>query len=194
MTALCRDVYDALVNGRGEVTPAIVSSGSRGGEGKSVFLKPLWTVIGREFVFATPEKGNFPLLGLEQAKVVFLDDWRFKASVLSYSTQCLWYDGSAVPIARPQNVPGASGHGLYAGTAPIFVTTKEQGLQALRAAAEEDPETGEPRDGEAPMILRRLKVCRFRVRVAKPARQLPYCARCFARLLLTKAGVIEGPA
>ena len=36
--------------------------------------------------------------------VVFLNDWRFNAAVLPYSLQCLWYDGSAVPVARPQNM------------------------------------------------------------------------------------------
>ena len=180
---LCRDVYTALVHGRSETMPVVVLAGARGGEGKSIFLKGLWAVFGRERVFAAPDKGGFPLLGLESAKVAFLDEWRFNASVLPYAMQCLWYDGSALPIVRPQNIPGATGHLLYQGKAPIFVTTKYQDLDRLQQASADDPETGLPGNGDASMILRRLKIYRFSQRMVKPKRQLPYCGRCFARLV-----------
>ena len=58
------------------------------------------------------------------------------------------------------NVPGVSGHFVYRGTAPIVVTTKQQDIDELTKAA--------PRDGEASMLLRRLRVC----------------PRCFADLLM----------
>ena len=138
-------------------------------------------------MFNIPQGANFPMLGVEHAKVVFLDDWRFDASVLSFGTQCLWFDGSGVPVSRPQNQPGMTGHFLYQGTAPIFVTTKTQDIEELRARAAVDGHTGQPRDGDASMLLRRLKVYHFTCRVPKPGRRLPYCGRCFAQLVCSQA-------
>ena len=104
---LCTDVLHALEHGRSETTPVIVLAGSSGGEGKSLFLKGLLNLFGEDMVFQLPEKSNFPLLNLEKGpKVAFLDEWRFVNKCVSFGTQCLWFDGSAVPVARPQNLPG----------------------------------------------------------------------------------------
>ena len=185
---LCRDVYTAICEGRTPTTPLVVLAGARGGEGKSVCLKALWSVYGSENVFPTPAKSNYPLLDLETKKVAFLDEYRFSAAVLPYAIQCLWFDGSVVPIARPQNVQGVTGHGMYKGTAPVFITTKDQDLKRLEKAAADDPETGLPGSGDASMLLRRLKVYRFTTRVPKPERRLPYCGRCFAQLIVEGGG------
>jgi hypothetical protein len=120
-----------------------------GGEGKSMLLKGLNSVFGTSAVLHMPEVGSFPLVDLPGKKVVLLDDWRSSQSILSYATQCLWYDGSAVSIVRPQNQPGVSGHYLYQGTAPIFATTKARGIAALHSAAAIDPLMGCPTDGDA---------------------------------------------
>ena len=78
ISELCNAVLNALVKGRSETTPVIVLAGGQGGEGKSMFLKPLHSVFdGEGMVFGTPEKADFPLLDLPLAKVVFLDEFRF---------------------------------------------------------------------------------------------------------------------
>ena len=112
-------------------------------------------------VFNTPEMGSFPMLELPGKKVAFLDEWRFASGVLSYATQLSWFDGSIVPINRPQNQPGVSGHIQYRGTAPIFVTSKLSDIEQLEKMGAENPRTGAPKDAEASMLLRRLKVYRF---------------------------------
>ena len=185
--ALCTDVLNALINGRSETTPVIVLAGALGGEGKSLFLKAFLSLFGIDQVFQMPEKSNFPLLNLELGpKVCFLDEWRFVNKAVSFGTQCVWFDGSAVPVARPQNVPGANGHFLYCGSAPIFVTGKLEDIEALNAHATLDPKTQRPASAEASMLLRRLKVFPFTTRIPKPPRTCP-CARCFAKLLLEQA-------
>jgi hypothetical protein len=181
---LCGDVLTALVSGRSESLPVIVLAGARGGEGKSMFLKALYGVFGEEHVFITPEAGNFPLVDLPGRKVIFLDEWRFDDTVLSYPTQCQLFDGSAVSINRAQNVQGVSGHTQYRGTAPIFVTTKLGDLDALAALAADNPVTGTPGSIEASMLHRRLKVYRYTVRIPKPPPNMPFCEHCFAQMVL----------
>ena len=182
---LCRDILEACSVGRSEAVPVIVLAGARGGEGKSLFLKALQSVFGHMHVFNTPEMGSFPMLELPGKKVAFLDEWRFASGVLSYATQLSWFDGSIVPINRPQNQPGVSGHIQYRGTAPIFVTSKLSDIEQLEKMGAENPRTGAPRDAEASMLLRRLKVYRFTKRIPKPPSGLPFCGHCFSRAVLT---------
>ncbi len=188
---LCHDVLDALTRGRSETTPVIVLAGRLGGEGKSVFLKALRSIFaGDGFVFGiTKDSGNFPFLDLPLAKVAFLDEYRFDPDVVSWATQCLWFDGSAVPLGRPQNVPGVTGNIQYKGSAPVFITTKLADLQWLESYAQVDPATGVPWNADASMICRRLKVHRFPHRVQKPSSNFPFCRHCFANLLMSQAAV-----
>ena len=185
---LCRAVVQALAQGRGETTPVVVLAGASGGEGKSLFLKALRSVFGDAAVFS-PAAGNFPMLGVERAKVVLLDEWRFHDAPVPCAVQNLWFDGSKVPITRPQNIPGVAGHFLYCGSAPIFVTTKLSDVEALDRCAQPDA-SGRPKDSEASMLRRRLKVFDFTVRIPKPPTKLQYCKRCFAQLVLHH-GVVD---
>ena len=150
-----------------------------------MFLKGLLALFGDRHVSKGPVPGNFPMLDLPGKKVVFLDEWRFDQSIISFATQCLWYDGSSVPLARPQNDPGAAGHTDYKGSAPLFVTTKRSDLLKLQAWALDRPDTGTPWDANASMLCRRLKVYHFTQRIPKPPHALKTCRRCFADLLLT---------
>ena len=114
--------------------------------------------------------------------------YRFGQDVLPYSTQCLLFDGSNVPVKRPQNVKGQEGHTKYTGSSPIFITTKLADVQRLAWYAELDPETDAPRDADASMMYRRLKVYPYTERIPKPPPDLPYCGRCFAELVLRQSG------
>ena len=49
-------------------------------------------------VFWAPTHPNFPLHGLEGAKIASLDEFRYLTSVVPLASQFLWLDGSAVPI------------------------------------------------------------------------------------------------
>ena len=132
-------------------------------------------MFGNQSVFFSPQHPSFPLMDLGSATVVLLDDFRFFQTPVPVATQCLWFDGSPVPIARPQNVTGQSGQELYHGGAPIFITTKKADVDKLASSC----------DGDASMLFRRLKVCEFSVRVTAPAGKLPECAHCFSKLVCT---------
>ena len=150
-----------------------------------MFLKGLLPVFGDRHVFKGPVPGNFPMVDLPGKKVVFLDEWRFDQSILSFATQCLWYDGSSVPVARPQNDVGGAGHKDYKGSAPIFVTTKRADLLELQAWALDRPDTGTPWDANASMLCRCLMVYHFSKRIPKPALALKTCPWRFAELVFS---------
>jgi hypothetical protein len=170
---LCKHMYKALSLGRGPSTPVITLAGAAGGEGKSFFLKGLAAVFGVENVFFSPQHPSFPLLDLNSASVVLLDDFRFFQTPVPVATQCLWFDGSPVPIARPQNVAGQTGQDLYRAGAPIFITTQKGDVDKLAASC----------DGDASMLFRRLRVYNFTARMPGPPAAVPECAHCFAKLL-----------
>ena len=190
---LCGDILAALKNGRGESTPVLVLAGIRGGEGKSLFLKALRTVFGSDHVFSSPQAGGFALLDLPGKKVVFLDEWRFDNAIVPYAVQDQWYDGSSVTIPRPQNVQGQIGHFDYKGSAPIFATSTLADLQYLETMAANYPRTGLPRNTEASMMFRRLKIYRYWHKINKPPPKTPYCGHCFAQLILNR-GVLGSRA
>ena len=185
--ALCSDILAALETGRDESIPVVVLVGARGGEGKSLLLKALYSVYGNEHVFKTPEKGNFPLIELPGKKVAFLDEWRFDNMTVSFATQMQWFDGSQLSISRPQNISGAAQcHINYEGKAPIFATTREADLARLEELAKDDVLTGKPKCAEAAMMMRRLRVYKYSHRIPKPAKKVPFCKCCFAKLVLSR--------
>lgn len=178
---LCHAILASLQRGRTETCPVVVLMGRFGGEGKSFLLAPLKKIFGVEHVQLTPQPGSFPLLGLETKRVVLLDEWAFDAATLPMVTQLLWFEGKAFPITRPQN-KDYTGHLLYQGTAPIFVTCKETDLAPLRAAANAARANDSP--SEATMMLRRLKIFPFTRKLPAPEGEVvPECTRCFASLL-----------
>lgn len=183
---LCKDILNLLERGRSPDTPVVVLAGALGGECKSMFLKPLKNVFAEGQVFNRPVKGNFPLLDLLDSKVCFFDEWRFDEDVLPWSLQQLLYDGSDVPVNRPQNVQGQTGHTTYKGSSPVFVTTKLSDMQSLRWSASLNPRTGQPWNSDASMMLRRLKVYEYHTRIPKPVERIPFCARCFSELVLNQ--------
>ena len=187
--SLCHDIWVSLRDGRSEATPVVVLAGAQGGEGKSALLKPLLKIFQDGVFNVSKESGNFPLFELPLAKVAFLDEYRFDPAVVSFASLCLWFDGSELPIGRPQNIQGMSGNLTYKGSAPIFVTTKLQDLERLQAFASINPETGCPFDADASMLWRRLKVYRYTQKVPKPAHHCQFCARCFVDLLKAHADV-----
>ena len=124
---------------------------------------------------------------MEGPKVAFLDEWRFVNKSVGFATQCLWFDGSAVPVARPQNGL-QKGHFMYRGSAPILVTGKLEDVENLAKHAAIDLATGRPASAEASMLHRRLKVYKYTQRIPKPP-STSYCGRCFAELVLSQSSM-----
>ena len=72
---------------------------------------------------------------------------------------------------------------MYRGTAPVFVTCKEQEVKPISQAAEQAIRAGTPTD--ATMLLRRMR--RYHLALPLPVPQgthVPECSCCFAKLVL----------
>ena len=185
-------LYMSLHDGRREDKPVLTCVGRRGGEGTSFLFSPLPSVYGADMVQATPPKGNYPLMDLEFKRVVVLDEWRFNDAVLSVATQLLWLEGKPSLLTLPQN-QGVSGHHLYMGGAPIFITTKEEYLGPLVKEAERAERLNDA--SEATMLLRRLQLFNFHVKLDLPrGAKIPACASCFARLVVHHAAAYHQQA
>ena len=137
--------------------------------------------------FLILEARNFSIVDLIGKKVAFLGDWRFDKATLPFATQCRWYDGSVLSIQRPQNQLCVTGHASYEGAAPLFATTKADDMKRLKRLSALDLVTGDPYDTKASTCFRRLKVYEYHNRITKPTAKIPYCARCFAQLVVSQA-------
>lgn len=165
-------VRDSLVGGRSKGT-LVCHAGFEGNEGKSFLFRPLPLVFGEDNVFVTPPKSAFPLLGLEKARVVWLDDWRFNEEIVSWAVQLLWFEGASFVIARPQNL--YSGHLRYVKDDPLFITTLQSDLHALK---------GKLKQGDLDMMVKRLKLFEFKQKVTIPSHVAKGCGSCFAHFIL----------
>lgn len=184
--SLAHDIHESLLHGRCETVPTIVLAGLQGGEGKSLLFAALASLLGDEYVQEGLATGNFPMLGLETKKAVILNEWRFNNAILPLSMQLLWFEGKAVPLARPQNTDSFSGHCKYKGSAPIFITMPLKRLQPMIDEAHQAVVHG--LTSELTMLMRRLRVYKFTRKAQKPPQQMQPCACCFAQF------VIEGEA
>ena len=163
----------ALQEGRSPTAPVVTLAWGHGRRGQILLHQRDGSGVWVDNVFWTPTHPSYPLHGVEDTKLALLDEFRLTESVAPIATQCLWFDGSALPVAKPQTGQGPASHIRYEGRAPVFITTSAEELRALHEAGY----------GDASMVLRRLSVFWFPHRVAPPAAPIPSCAPCFARFV-----------
>ena len=187
-TELGHDIFTSFTKGRSETTPVICLAGRQGGEGKSLIFYPLPAVLGEDLVGHQATAGTFALLGLQGKKAVVLDEWNFSNGSVPLSIQLLWFEGKPVPITRPQN--DFTGHTLYKGTAPIFITTPLKRMEKFIVEAERAQRSGE--SSVATMILRRTNLERITRKPQAPQGQQP-TVHCMERVARPGSG-IRSPA
>ena len=103
--------------------------------------------------------------------------------VVSLSTQLLWLEGKGFPITRPQN-KDYTGHLMYRGSAPIFVTCKAKDLAPILERAAQAAAYGQ--SSQDTMLQRRLRVFHFTIKfpVDPQHEHLRECPVCFAKMIL----------
>ena len=177
----CAHIMRSMRDGRSPHLPTVALMGFQGGEGKSFLFAPLKNVFGAENVQLTPQPGSFPLIDLEKKKIALLDEWSFDEAAAPFSTQLLWLEGKPFPITRPQN-KDYLGHLMYTGSAPLFITCKQEDLGPILARANAAVAQGLSSDDT--MLARRLCVYSMWEKLpVQPGEYVPECASCFARML-----------
>lgn len=161
-------VYRALREGRGKGRNLWLWGDTN--RGKSFLLEPLEIVF---TVFQNPAEGKFNLEGLVGKDVVLIDDFRTEENLFPWRIQLVWLDGRTFNIPRPRNI--ATEDTPYAGTAPVFISSKEMPTRR-KYGIEDRTETEQLRERFSTFYLHQ--------RIERPPPpDIPPCGRCWAMLV-----------
>lgn len=95
----CSAVYDALKRGRGKYRNVYIYGPANCG--KTFLLSPLKLIFE---CFINPASGTFAWIGIENAEVVWLNDFRWKPSLIPWCELLQVLEGDTVHFPAPKNV------------------------------------------------------------------------------------------
>ena len=90
--------------------------------GKSFLLNPLELIYK---TFCNPATGLYPWIGLDNAEVAYLNDFRWSSEIIAWNDLLLLLEGSTEHLPRPKNVYATDMETSRENTIPFFATTKE---------------------------------------------------------------------
>ena len=96
--AFCTAVYIALKKGRGKYQNIFIHGPAN--SGKTFILKPLKVIY---HTFCNPATGTFAWLGVEQAEIIFLNDFRWTKSIIAWADLLQALEGDTVHLPTPKN-------------------------------------------------------------------------------------------
>jgi len=96
-SVFCGAVYEALSKGRGKFRNIYVHGSSNCG--KSFILLPLKVIFN---TFSNPATGSFAWIGAEQAKVIFLNDFRWDPKLIAWADLLQVLEGDVVHLPAPK--------------------------------------------------------------------------------------------
>ena len=140
--------------------------------GKTFLLDPLNELFS---TFTNPATTSYAWLGAENADIIFLNDFRYSADILSWKDMLLLLEGQAIHFAAPKSTYAKDI--LFNRDTPIFATSKEP----IRYPGRYN--TTDERENE--MMDIRWKFFRFYSQIAeRDVKVIPICKRCFSELVL----------
>ena len=90
--------------------------------GKWFLLNPLELIYK---TFCNPATGQYAWIGLDNAKVAYLNDFRWSSEIIAWNDLLLLLEGSTVHLPRPINVYATDMEISRENTIPFFAKTKE---------------------------------------------------------------------
>lgn len=169
-------IYRALALGRRKFTN-VALVGPRNC-GKSFLLAPLCDIYR---TFQNPQPGgSYPLVGLLDAEMVYLDDFRYTPDLMRWNIMLIWLGGGAFQVPVPKNVNSCDE--TYEKSAPVFITSKAPLVKTADGCVDE---------GETEMMDARVNYIRLSAPIQNPRLDIRNCPRCFANFVLS-AGVPPG--
>lgn len=162
-------VYILLDKGRGKYRNIIITGPSNCG--KTFILNPLTSIF---TTFSNPATATFAWVSVEDAEIIFLNDFRWCAQILPWHNFLLLLEGQLVRFPAPKT--HYSQDIVYERDAPIFCTTNEH-FTFVRGGAVDRVETE--------MMRVRWKAFQFFAQIPEEEQiSLPSCSRCFAEFIL----------
>ena len=163
-------IKNALINGRGKGRNVMIIGPANCG--KTFILKPLCDIFN---AFANPASGTFSWVGVEEAEIIFLNDFRWSERIIPWQDLLRLLEGDKIHIATPKT-QFAQDIILEKDT-PIFCT----GPSRIRKFSRD----GDVNEVESEMMEVRWKVFIFfhQLRTADVV-DVPPCPRCFANFVL----------
>ena len=96
ISSFCKAIYTALENGRGKYQNIYIYGPANCG--KTFILSPLKQIY---HVFCNPATGSFAWLGVEEAEIILLNDFRWSASVIAWGDLLQALEGDIVHLPAP---------------------------------------------------------------------------------------------
>ena len=139
--------------------------------GKTFLLNPLNKIY---HTFTNPASSNFAWVGAEKAEVIFLNDFRWSAQIITWHDLLLLLEGQVVHLPAPKSHFAADVK--FDRDTPIFCTTK-QPLSLVRNGCVDERETE--------MMQVRWVCFAFHFQVPRnEQKDIAPCPSCFANMIL----------
>ena len=143
---------------------------------KTFLLKPLQVIFKGE-IFENPAKDKYSWIKADKARVIFLNDFRFKKEQIAWNDLLLLLEGEPVKLPAPKNIYCED---ICINTdVPIFATSKSEirykGIFGMGDEMEDN------------MMKARWKIFKFTHSIPEEEQiKLPPCAKCFTELIYSK--------
>ena len=159
-------VSETIENGRGKDNNLLLIG--TGNCGKTFLLKPLNDIFK---TFKNPASGSFAWLGVENAEVIFLNDFRWDSSVIPWKDFLLLLEGDDLHFSAPKTTYSEDIY--FDKDTPIFATADDCFKKSQSASIENY------------MMTLRWKIYKFTYEIPQQRIvKIKPCSRCFAELVL----------
>ena len=162
-------IRNALLNGRGKGRNVLIVGPANCA--KTFILKPLCDVFN---AFVNPASGTFAWVGVEQAEIIFLNDFRWSEHILPWQDMLRLLEGDKIHVPTPKT--HFAKDIILDKDTPIFCTSPSRLRNVSRGVVNEV---------ESEMMDVRWKTFTFFHQLSRvEAKDVPSCPKCFAELVL----------
>ena len=135
-------------------------------------LKPLSKIFK---TFENPATTTYAWLGVEEAEIISLNDFRWSSEIIAWKDFLLLLEGQPIHFPAPKTLYAKDI--LLKRDTPMFATSKSQIVYVGKYNSSDDRETE--------MMAARWKVFQFTRQIPQSEQiELPSCARCFSELVM----------
>ena len=177
VSSFASSVLNLLEKGRGKYRNIMICGPANCG--KTFLLNPL-NIIYK--TFTNPAATSFAWVGAEEAEIIFLNDFRWNAQIITWSDLLLLLEGQLVHLPAPKTHFAKDIE--FKNDTPIFCTSKRPLVYVKNGIIEER---------ETEMMAVRWNIYHFnRQFTAEEQIELSPCGPCFARLIMQNGVTLVG--